>query len=336
MTADVRAGETPSVPAILAICDRLLGEIGRRSHLFGWLRDPDAGPQRWLAVDAYYPRHRLVVLCREPGSPHEQLYAEQIPGHGLHLLSIDPAELSEEREGPHDGLERRIAALGELRPPRPAEIGEQVPRESVVARAMATFSQPVSRPPAPAHPLSGQRAQAAERAARFVSARQALPRPLPAPRPTARPTVTRLPVVRGPSAVTAKRVPRPIGLRRSPEPAPLRVPSLIVGLALAAVLCAEIIVGVAGVALSAGHLVLAFGIAIDCCARALGTIAAVRAGRPHWVWLCLVGGSPAVAAFALFQEAGPVDEEPAPLAGLLALLACGVVGVALAAWALGI
>ena len=32
--------------------------------MFAWLRAPGAGADEWLAVDSYYPRARLVVICR--------------------------------------------------------------------------------------------------------------------------------------------------------------------------------------------------------------------------------------------------------------------------------
>jgi hypothetical protein len=92
---------------------------------------------------------------------------------------------------------------------------------------------------------------------------------------------------------------------------------------------------VVGLVLS-GHLPLAFGLALDCVARALGTIAAARTDRQDWVWLCVLGGSPAVATFALFHPSGPVDLEPAPLAGLLGLLASTVIVVVLVGMAVGL
>src|ERR1700686_1345654 len=74
--ADAGVPGSPALPAILALCDRVVGEIGRRSHLFSWLRAPGSGPEEWLAVDAYYPGHRLVVVCREDRSASDYLYAE--------------------------------------------------------------------------------------------------------------------------------------------------------------------------------------------------------------------------------------------------------------------
>ncbi len=84
---------------LLETCDRLLGEVGRRSHLFSWLR-PDGpsaggipGEERWLVVDCYYPRHRLAVIIRDQPHEHDGVYGELIPKHGLNLLAISPQEL---------------------------------------------------------------------------------------------------------------------------------------------------------------------------------------------------------------------------------------------------
>ncbi len=99
-------------------------------------------------------------------------------------------------------------------------------------------------------------------------------------------------------------------------------------LALAAALVVELYLGVSRIAVSGGHWLLAFGLALDAASRALGTIAARRADRPRWGWLCALGGSPAVAAFALLGEEGQAQVEPAPLAGVTALLAMLSVGLA--------
>src|SRR2546421_11361013 len=102
------AARGPSAGAILALCDRLLDEVGRRSHLFSWLRAPGSGPGEWLAVDGYYPRNRLVVVCREDRS-HDGLFAELVPAHGLRLLGLAPSELSAEPAEAEAALRRRIA-----------------------------------------------------------------------------------------------------------------------------------------------------------------------------------------------------------------------------------
>ena len=85
-----RALEMPRDPS--AMCDRMLGEPGRRQHLFAWLQAPDAGAEQWLAVDAYYPASRLVVVCRAdpPGPDDHALPASSCRAHGLRLLQLDP------------------------------------------------------------------------------------------------------------------------------------------------------------------------------------------------------------------------------------------------------
>jgi hypothetical protein len=101
------------------------------------------------------------------------------------------------------------------------------------------------------------------------------------------------------------------------------------GVALVAVLFIEMYLGVVQGALDGGRLLLAFGLALDVCSRALGTIAANRAGSDDWAWLCALGGSPFVASFALFGRGGAVKVEPAPLAGLMGLVALGALAIAL-------
>jgi hypothetical protein len=94
--------------------------------------------------------------------------------------------------------------------------------------------------------------------------------------------------------------------------------------------------GVGKFAVGGGHVLLAFGLALDACARALGTVAASRAGDEPAAWWCALGGSPFVAAFALFAPSGPVKVDPAPLAGYVALAACGSAALWLVGAALGI
>jgi hypothetical protein len=104
---------------------------------------------------------------------------------------------------------------------------------------------------------------------------------------------------------------------------------------LVLVLSTEMFLGVVVVALPAGLVLLAFGIALDACARALGTIAAARGGSRAWAWGCVAVGSPAVIVFALSKGSDQVPVEPAPLASLLSLLAGLIIAIAVAAWALG-
>jgi hypothetical protein len=100
-----------------------------------------------------------------------------------------------------------------------------------------------------------------------------------------------------------------------------QVAGVLAGIALAGVLVAEVYAGVARAGLDSGHVLLAFGLALDVCSRALGTLAAGRARSSEWAWWCALGGSPVVVSFALFQRDGPVRTEPAPLAGLIGVLA---------------
>jgi hypothetical protein len=99
--------------------------------------------------------------------------------------------------------------------------------------------------------------------------------------------------------------------------------------ALALVLLLETYVGVVAAGLDGGRLVLAFGLALDVCARGLGTIAASRDGELDWAWWCALGGSPVVVSFAVLGRRGPVTAEPAPLAGLLSVLALASLVIAI-------
>lgn len=81
-----------------------------------------------------------------------------------------------------------------------------------------------------------------------------------------------------------------------------------------------------GAGLADGMLVLGLAIVIEALSRALGTVAAERAGRRGWAFACAIVGAPAVAWVSLVRRPGRIDVEPAPLAGLLAVLA-GVVAL---------
>ncbi len=316
-----------SVPAVLAVCDGLLGEIGRRDHRFSWLQAPDAGPGEWLPVSAYYPGKRLVVVCELESSPHRLLYEELIPAHGLRLLPVTVRELPADRTQARDLLEVRIAALGpDPAPARASVETENDERVRPVASAVASLVRPVSAPAATPAPQPGSQAAAVERAARLLAARRA----------EAGDTWSS---TSAPSRASAPRRSRtaPTGRDGSvTEAAVLKPPSLLLGLAVAAAVAFEVYVAVADAALSSGQLVLALGLLLDGCARALGAVAAVKVDRQDWAWGCVIVGSPVVAAFALFQREGPVMIEPGPLAGLVSLAAMGLVAIALAGWILGI
>jgi hypothetical protein len=97
----------------------------------------------------------------------------------------------------------------------------------------------------------------------------------------------------------------------------------------------EVYFGVARLGFASGNLLLAFGLALDACSRALGTIAAWRTAEPEWAWWCALGGSPLTVGFALMQSTGPVKTEPAPLAGLLGVAALLLLALAAVVGALG-
>jgi hypothetical protein len=121
-TEEEMDGERRGIPAptILAMCDRLLGEVGRRRHMFSWLRVPGSGSEEWLPVDAYYPRARLVVICRTARGPHDGLYRDQVPAHGLGLLTLDPSLMGDDEEAVEAALAARIFDLEHV--PRPASV----------------------------------------------------------------------------------------------------------------------------------------------------------------------------------------------------------------------
>lgn len=131
-------GERRGIPAptILAMCDRLIGEVGRRRHMFSWLRVPGSAAEEWLAVDAYYPRARLVVVCRTAPGAHDELYREQIPAHGLGLLTLDPSLMGDDEAAVEAALAARIFDL------------EHVPRPAAVKASPAPRA-PAADPPGP-------------------------------------------------------------------------------------------------------------------------------------------------------------------------------------------
>jgi hypothetical protein len=325
-TVTVDGGPLP-VSAILALCDRLVGEAGRRSHMFGWLRVPGGDAEQWLTVDAYYPSNRLVVVCRSEPQPHDGLYRDRIPAHGLRLLELNPLALG----GPDTveaSLQRLIAELGPA-PPKAREAPGAAARplavERPVTQAMSSLAPPA--PPEPVERRVGQsHAAAAERGARFV-----------ATHPGARPTSGE----RASTADAANRAARRLATLPA-RPVPRARPAIddvgqietlgvVLGLAIVIVGVAEVFLGVAKFGLGDGHVLLAFGLALDACARTLGAVAAARAGRQEWAWWCALGGSPIVASFALFQRSGPVAVDPAPLAGLISLIAIVVATIGIAA-----
>lgn len=128
------------------------------------------------------------------------------------------------------------------------------------------------------------------------------------------------------------------GAREARRPKPRsnsEVAGVLAGLALAAALILEVYFGVARFGFGTGNLLLAFGLAFDACSRALGAVAAWRAGESEWAWWCALGGSPLAAGFAFMQDSGPVKTEPAPLAGTLGLAAIALLVLAVLVGAFG-
>lgn len=176
-----------SLADILSLCDRHLQEVGRRNHLFGWLRAPGAGADGWLPVDAYYPRNRLVVLYRPRARAHDQIYRELIPEHGLRLLVLSPDELGSTAAGAERALGGMLARLDPLPPPpgqlpvpdEPALWSKVSSRASAAWHSAATARASAAPPPrtngAMAHRAGPRLAQpsAAERAERFLATRAA-------------------------------------------------------------------------------------------------------------------------------------------------------------------
>ncbi len=341
--------------AVLDLCDRVLGEVGRRRHLFSWLRVPDlraeagdpenlAGldlpapaPAGWLPVDAYYPSRRLIVLCRRLSEAELHACAQRAPEHGLRVLQIQSDQLTAGRQPSEVALRQALAELGrgDRHSEERDEVGEVPSRPlepttlgRTLSRLSESWTQAAALKPS-AGPTRPSQAEAAQRAARHVKAVGPAPRAATAlagrsPRPPAR----RAPGTRSAPLAARRRAAR----RTAPAPRRQTVSSQALAgttlLALAAGLAVELYVGVSRIAISGGHWLLAFGLALDAASRALGTIAARRARRPRWGWLCALGGSPAVAALVLLGEEGQAQVEPAPLAGITALLAMVSVGLA--------
>ena len=262
-------------PTILSLCDGLLGEAGRRHHMFAWLRAPGAGTGDWLAVDAYYPRARLVVICHSGPGPHDSLFREQIPAHGLGLLMLDPAVLGSDREAVKASLAAKFFDLEHVEQRRPR------PSRSPADR----------RSPGPADRQPGSRKPAARAA--------------PAPEWT---------------PVKVEHTPVPRGF--------VQALGILAGLAFAALLIGELYLGVIKVAFGDGRLLLGLAIVLELLSRALGTVAAERAEERGWACACAIVGAPVVAWVTLFRRPR-IDVEPAPLAGLLAVLAGAVAILAL-------
>ena len=109
---------------VIDLCDRIMGETARRQHRFDWLvGDPGRnGKRRSLPVDAYYPRHQLVVEFHErqhyalvsffdkrhtvskmtraaQRRRYDRRRARLVPRHGLRYLVIRASQLEPHGHG---------------------------------------------------------------------------------------------------------------------------------------------------------------------------------------------------------------------------------------------
>ncbi len=125
-TASSRSRASSDEAYVIDLCDEILGEKAQRQHRFDWLRgDPnEAGVRARLPVDAYYPRHDLVVEYRErqhsepvaffdkpdrltvsgvhrgeQRARYDRRREEEIPRHGLRLLVIQVTDLASAPSG---------------------------------------------------------------------------------------------------------------------------------------------------------------------------------------------------------------------------------------------
>jgi hypothetical protein len=342
---DHETAQAPSVGALLDACDLVLREPGRRRHLFSWLRAPGAPQDGWLAVDAYYPASRLVAVIGAPDTPEHAVCRELVPPRGLRLLVLDPGRLPVERAGLEAELRQLIDELG----PAPARAheaplpGERAGGPSItevtVGRVVAAFSTEPPPVPPPPRRIGQSQAAATERGVRFVAAHKGRLQPAAGERPRPQGALARPAAARRPPAPAARiapaRRPAPVAPAgdRTAGTQPL---AIVLGLVALAVVLAELYLAVGRIALAGGSVMLGFGVALDACARALGGVAAGRSGREDWAWWCVLGGSPAVAAFALYRPEGPVRVDPAPLAGLISLLAMTLIVISLVGALLGI
>jgi len=359
LEAPSRVAATAELPAdlILSLCDRLIGEVGRRRHLFSWLRAPGGGADSWLPIDAYYPGHRLVVLCRSEEAPEDPLVDDLVPKHGLRLLRISPAQLGTDVPVVELRLARMVDALT---PPPLRREGEGTGGgEGVLARAVGSMSRAgrsrgaadgsSSRPagiegsgPARADGsraaradgsqaarADGSRASGADssRAATATPSRASFASPSRAPAAAVVAAVGPRAAYAGPRSLVAAR-PARAAVPAKPEAVAAGV---VAGMLLAAICLLEVYLGVFKVAIARGHVVLGIGIATDACARAIGTIAASRTRRRGWAWACAIVGSPAVAAASFQRAPKGVHDDALTLARLLSVLALIAVAAGLLA-----
>ncbi len=153
-SAEDGRGAGLSAEQAIALVDRILAEPGRRRHLFGWLRAPGGGNEDWLPVDAYYPAHRLVVVCRGASGENAEAFRELVPAHGLRLLELDPRDLGGDRASTRELLQRRIAELG---PPTPGRAAHGRPASPAPAARRARELEPAPRETGPRERRLGTR-----------------------------------------------------------------------------------------------------------------------------------------------------------------------------------
>ena len=134
-------------PTILSMCDRLLGEVGRRHHMFAWLRAPGAGAGEWLAVDAYYPRARLVVMCGRNPRRTTRSTASSSRRVGSACSTLDPPVLGNDRDAVKATLAAKIFDLEHMPRVRPS----RTPKAAQPAPLPAAPPTPERAPP----PASG-------------------------------------------------------------------------------------------------------------------------------------------------------------------------------------
>jgi len=141
----------------------------------------------------------------------------------------------------------------------------------------------------------------------------------PAPRVRARPRRPRPPALEPPRRARAPDTPE----RRAAVSRGWQIESSLFSLALllGGLLPLGVLTSASPAWLGAGASMVAFGLALDAYARALGGYAAHQAGERGWMWACVLGGSPVVLVHAVVRRAGePVVFEAAPLVGLGALV----------------
>ena len=207
-------------PTILSMCDSLLGEAGRRHHMFTWLRAPGAGAGRMA-------RGRRVLPSRSA--------CRHLP------------------------LGRRAARLA-------------LPRARPGARARPADARPGGARDRP----GGREAVARQEVSRPRARGAGAP-----PRPSATRAAARQRAGSAPSP-PARRRRHGRRSRSSARPSPrgfVQALGMLAGLAFAALLILELYLGVIVVAFDDGRLLLGLAIVLEVLSRALGTVAAERAGR---------------------------------------------------------